>query len=266
VVIVQGVMAHDRQNANQLNADRERQFALPFTGLRLPHGVAVDAAGNVYVSDTHTNRVVKLTPGSNTQSVLPFTGLDLCGDTIDESTGGVAVDTTGNVYVADTCHNRVLQLAPGSSAQNLLPFSGLDSPEGVAVDIAGSVYVADRYHGRVVKLSAGSSADAVLPSFRSWGTPDDVAVDARGTVYVGRSRTITLRASWSSYRRADSRHRSITLPHLSDYQVSRIRCGCFGTDQSVRWDGHRICSASSSARACDVADKRSAMRTRVVCG
>ena len=184
-VVAQGVMAHERQNANGLQPDRERQFALPFTGLRLPHGVAVDAAGNVYVADTHTNRVVKLAAGSNTQTVLPFTGLDLCGDTIDESTGGVAVDAAGNVYVTDTCHNKVLKLAPGTSAQTPLPFSGADFPEGVAVDAAGSVYVADRNHGRVVKLPAGSSNQTVLPSTRRSDTPDDVAVDATGAVYVG---------------------------------------------------------------------------------
>jgi hypothetical protein len=32
-------------------ADRERGFALPFTGLHEPTGVAMDAIGNVYVSD-----------------------------------------------------------------------------------------------------------------------------------------------------------------------------------------------------------------------
>jgi streptogramin lyase len=184
-VIAHGVMSRDQQKANRLTADRERQFALPFTDLRLPHGVAVDAAGNVYVADSHTNRVLKLAAGSNTQTVLPFTGLDLCGDTINESTGSVAVDAAGNVYVTDTCHNKVLKLAPGSNTQTLLPFSGVDFPEGVAVDTAGTVYVADRNHGRVVKLAAGSSNQSVLPSIRKWGTPDDVAVDTTGAVYIG---------------------------------------------------------------------------------
>jgi serine/threonine-protein kinase len=33
---------------------------LPFNGLNEPEGVAVDAAGNVYVTDVSTNRVLKL--------------------------------------------------------------------------------------------------------------------------------------------------------------------------------------------------------------
>jgi serine/threonine-protein kinase len=33
---------------------------LPFTGLNFPNGVAVDAAGNLYVTDAGNNRVLKL--------------------------------------------------------------------------------------------------------------------------------------------------------------------------------------------------------------
>ena len=67
--------------------------ALPFSGID-PRGVAVDAAGDVFVTDLRNNRVVKLAAGSNTQTVLPFTGL--------QSPDGIAVDAAGNVYVADS--------------------------------------------------------------------------------------------------------------------------------------------------------------------
>ena len=54
--------------------------------------MAVDTAGNLYVADGN-DRVLKLAAGSATQTVLPFTGLDI--------PEGVAVDTGGNLYVAD---------------------------------------------------------------------------------------------------------------------------------------------------------------------
>ena len=51
MMMVAGNVTSNRQNkVDQVKVDQERQFALPFTGLRLPHGVAVDAAGNVYVA------------------------------------------------------------------------------------------------------------------------------------------------------------------------------------------------------------------------
>ena len=39
---------------------RRVSVVLPFTGLTNPIGVAVDAAGNLYVSDSGNNRVLKL--------------------------------------------------------------------------------------------------------------------------------------------------------------------------------------------------------------
>jgi serine/threonine protein kinase, bacterial len=66
---------------------------LPFTGLTIAEGVAVDTTGNVYVIDANNKRVLKLAPGATAQTVLPFT--DLSNPT------GLAVDTAGNAYVVD---------------------------------------------------------------------------------------------------------------------------------------------------------------------
>jgi serine/threonine-protein kinase len=154
------------------------QNVLPFNGLTFrlsPGGVAVDSAGAVYVTNQGMfGRVVKLTPGSDTPAVLPFTGL--------YQPQGVAVDSAGAVYVTDFNH-RVVMLAAGSNNQTELPFTGLSYPEGVAVDKAGSVYVADRGNDRVVKLPAGTNTPVVLP-FTGLDNPDGVAVDDAGSVYV----------------------------------------------------------------------------------
>ena len=154
------------------------QTVLPFTGIdfRLsPGGVAVDTAGNVYVSSEGMyGRVVALAAGSNATTVWPFTGL--------YQPQGLAVDGAGSVYVADF-NNRVVKLAAGSNDQTVLPFTGLNYPEGVAVDSAGNVYVADRGNDRVVELTAGSNNQTVLP-FDGLKDPDGVAVDSAGNVLV----------------------------------------------------------------------------------
>lgn len=154
------------------------QTVLPFTGIdfRLsPSGVAVDSAGNVYVtSEGMYGRVVKLATGSTGTTVLPFNGL--------YQPQGLAVDGAGTVYVTDF-NNRVVTLAAGSNNQTVLPFDGLNYPEGLAVDTQGAVYVADRGNNRVVKLAAGSKTQTVLP-FTGLNDPDGVAVDNSGNVYV----------------------------------------------------------------------------------
>jgi serine/threonine-protein kinase len=154
------------------------QNVLPFNGLNFrlsPGGVAVDSAGAAYVTNQGMyGRVVKLTPGSDTPTVLPFTGL--------YQPQAVAVDSAGAVYVTDF-NNRVVMLAAGSNNQTVLPFNGLNNPDGVAVDGAGNVYVTDSDNNRVVKLAAGSNEQTVLP-FAGISAPWGVVVDGAGNVYV----------------------------------------------------------------------------------
>jgi DNA-binding beta-propeller fold protein YncE len=47
----------------KLVKESNTSITLPFNGLNSPQGVAVDAAGNVYVADAGNNRVLKLPPG-----------------------------------------------------------------------------------------------------------------------------------------------------------------------------------------------------------
>ncbi|MGW4356086.1 S8 family serine peptidase [Nocardia sp. NPDC004582] len=195
------------------------QKVLPFTGLHQPLGVAVDAAGSVFVVDVDNARVVKLS-ADGVQSVLPFSGLtfpqgvavDSAGDVFvtDPAYGsipgrvlelpagsgtpvelpfadlsgpsGIAVDAAGAVYVGD--YSGVRKLLPGAANSTTLPFTGLDgSATGVAVTAAGDVLVVDANHNRVLRLAAGATTQTVLP-FTALSQPQGVAVDAAGTVFV----------------------------------------------------------------------------------
>jgi serine/threonine protein kinase, bacterial len=104
----------------------------------------MDTAGNVYITDA--DRVLKLAAGTDTWTVLPFSGL--------YQPEALAVDHADAVYVADSGHNRVVKLAAGATTQTVLPFTGLDYPDSVAVDTAGAVYVTDWRNNRVLKLPA----------------------------------------------------------------------------------------------------------------
>ncbi len=154
------------------------QSVLPFTGLNFrfsPGGLAMDSEGSVYATNEGMyGRVVKLTRGSNTPTVLPFSGL--------YEPQGVAVDSNQAVYVTDF-NNRVVKLAPGSNHQTELPITGLNYPEGLDVDASGNLYVADRGNNRVVKFTAGSNTQTDLP-FDGLKNPDGITVDTAGNVYV----------------------------------------------------------------------------------
>ncbi|OSC40291.1 serine/threonine-protein kinase PknD [Mycobacterium decipiens] len=201
------------------SADGPRQVELPFGDLSIPDGIAVDKAGNVYVTDDGTNQVFRLAARSNTPTAMPFTGLtDPDGLTVDSggtvylADGGldgspkvlklaagsdtqtevplagltspwdVAVDAAGNIYVSDGI-NRVLKLPVRSDTQVKLPFTGINVPYGVAVDAIGSVYVTDGGNNRVLKLPAGSNTQVKLP-FTDLDVPKGVEVDAEGNVYI----------------------------------------------------------------------------------
>ena len=123
------------------------QIPLPFSGVNLPTGVAVDPAGNVYVADIGNDRVLKLAANASTPTPLPFTGL--------EDPRSVAVDRAGDIYIADRGNEWVARLAAGASTPTALPLTGLEDPQDAAVDTTGNVYVTDLGPDPVVKLPIG---------------------------------------------------------------------------------------------------------------
>ena len=80
------------------------QTVRPFPRLNAPWGIAVDSAGDVFVTERDTNTVVKLAAGQSEPTMLPFTDLN--------TPLSVAVDNAGNVYVANRGDDSVLKLAP----------------------------------------------------------------------------------------------------------------------------------------------------------
>jgi sugar lactone lactonase YvrE len=110
-------------------------------------GMAVDSSGNVYVTDTGNQRVLKFSPanGSYTQS------------TVASGFGfpwGVAVDFAGNVYVGDEGGGVYKEsLSNGVYSQTLMNGS-IEVAYGVAVDGSENVYAATSTPARIYEIPA----------------------------------------------------------------------------------------------------------------
>jgi sugar lactone lactonase YvrE len=139
-----------------------------FTG---PDGVAVDAAGNIYVAD-EASSIIKIPAGGGSR-VQIGSGFS--------NPRGVAVDVAGNVYVADPGGGAIYKIPAGGGVPATLG-SGFSYPTCIAVDITGNVYVGDAYNDAVYKIPAGGRVPVMLGS--GFNYPSGIAVDGVGNVYV----------------------------------------------------------------------------------
>ena len=142
------------------------------SGLSGPWGVAVDGAGDVFIADTQSSRVVKVPAGGGAQTTVG-SGLN--------RPYGVAVDGAGDVFIADETNNQVVEVPAGGGPQ-ITVGSGLNAPYGVAVDGAGDVFIADTGNNRVVEVPAGGGPQTTVGSglHSAYG----VAVDGAGDVFI----------------------------------------------------------------------------------
>lgn len=141
-----------------------------YSGLSEGTAVAVDGAGNLIVADMGNTQVLKITPSGSASTVA--TGV---------CPYGIAVDGVGNVFIPDLCHNQVLEVLAASGTQLSLG-SGLNTPWGMALDSAGNLYVADSGNARLVKIPTNGGTQTTVAS--GLADPLAVAVDAAGNLFV----------------------------------------------------------------------------------
>jgi streptogramin lyase len=143
-----------------------------------PGGVAVDANGNVYISDEDNNTVYKETVSANGRYVQSTVASGL------NAVSALAVDGSGNVYIVEyTGSGLILKETPSSSgyAQSTVA-NNLNYPWAVAVDGSGDVYIADTGNGVLLETpSVGGYTQSTVASGSIY--PRGIAVDGNKNVY-----------------------------------------------------------------------------------
>jgi uncharacterized protein (TIGR03437 family) len=196
-------------------------LGVPFNGtatqtpMGWPVGLWLDAAGNLFTTDSAYMSVLKITPGGQLTRVAgnlnefgspgdgPATSVSL------DNPYGVSTDRAGNLYITEFSH-LVRRVSPDGSLTTIagrLHFAGdggpataalLNQPNEVAWDASGNLVIADGVNYRIRKIiadgtiqtwggvgipdfppSGGSIAGAKLPYIYS------MASDAAGNLYLG---------------------------------------------------------------------------------
>jgi hypothetical protein len=144
--------------------------------LAAPGGIALDAAGDVFVADSGHCRVVMVPAHSTTRGsrhLYAGRAATLAGGRCSGAGSlgyptGVAVDRHGDVYVAEATGQRIQVVRPSGAVSTVagtgrpgfngdgLPATSaeLDRPTGIAVDDAGDLFIADTANCRVRVLPA----------------------------------------------------------------------------------------------------------------
>ena len=156
--------------------------------LFFPADVAVDSAGNLYISSGLGRRVRRVDAATGTITTIAGTGeRGYSGDggpatmATFRDTRDVGVDGAGNIYITDRGGNRIRRVDTSGTITTVAGSGGrsfrfervyseegipalearLFSPECVAVDAAGNIYIADSFNHRIRRVDTSGTITTV---------------------------------------------------------------------------------------------------------
>jgi len=182
-----------------------------------PCGIALDRAGNLFVSDTGNHTIRKITPAGSVSTIAGSMGqsdfANGSGTTARFSSPlGLAVAANGTLYVADSGNHVIRAISPSGvvsalagSPENWGSEDGtggearFNGPVGVALDESGALLVSDSNNHTIRKVTAsgGVTTWAGTPGLDGcvdghgraarFCMPAELAVDGHGNVFVADS-------------------------------------------------------------------------------
>ena len=169
--------------------------------LNFPAGIALDAAGDLFISDSHSNMVREVSASTGLISTVAGTGTggynaDGIAATSAELNGpdGLAIDSAGDLFIADSADERVREVSAVTGLISTVAGTGsfgyngdgiaagsvdLSSPVGLALDSAGDLFIGDTLNNRVREIASGATAITITQA-----TPT-VTFNSAGGTFTG---------------------------------------------------------------------------------
>jgi sugar lactone lactonase YvrE len=185
--------------------------------LRTPAGLAIDAAGAVYIADYGNHVVRKVSPGG---TITRFAGTGTAGYSGNGGQAryaqlsapiGLDFDAAGNLYIAEMGNHRVRKVTPGGVISTVAgsgatassgdggsaTAAGIPYPVGIAANGSGTLYVSEFYGHRVRRVTtagvigtiagtgvAGYSGNGGAATSATLNQPAGLDLDASGNLFV----------------------------------------------------------------------------------
>jgi sugar lactone lactonase YvrE len=215
-----------------------------------PTGIAADAAGNLFVSDTGNNTIRKITSAGVATTVAGSAGnvgsTDGNGqDALFNQPGGIAVDVAGNLYIADTQNNTIRKVTSAGVVSTLAGSAGqagqvdgtgsnarFNQPWGVALDPAGNLYIADSGNDTIRKITQNGVVTTLAGAAGVVGSRDGNGVNAQFNLPLG----IAIDSSANLYIADTSNN---TIRKLTQAGVVSTLAGTAGNSGSSDGSGQR---------------------------
>lgn len=165
-----------------------------------PSGLAIDGAGNLYITDTGNNEIREINAATGIISLVAGGATTLCGGKSDafgdgciatsatlNGPRGVTVDTAGDLFIADTGNNLIREVTAGTQIITVVAGNGtagyggdkgpaaaaeLNRPYAVAFDGTGNMYIPDSANDIVRKVTPSGTISTFAGIDPILGVPD----------------------------------------------------------------------------------------------